>query len=68
MPLRASRMIDFLGGDLLQAASELKLGYPGLSAEDPAVELILKQVCIPLDVLASRVLRSWNGWVDFSMP
>jgi WD40 repeat protein len=40
-PLRANRIIEFFGGDILQAAAELTLGYPGLKPTDPAVELIM---------------------------
>ena len=38
-------MIVEITGDpcLLQAASEIQLGYPGLSVDDAAAELILKQ-------------------------
>lgn len=41
--LRTKRVVDFFGGELLEAAARLREGYPGLDSSDPAVEFILQE-------------------------
>jgi WD40 repeat protein len=43
VPLRAKRIVEYLGGDIHEAATLLKAGHPVLKISDPAVEFILEE-------------------------